>query len=145
MSIIALDEEIRDVTWIFTDFQGSSLAGKSAIGQYVAASHLRNSSPFIYVVLECEEEENVRRLTCRGRGGFYNTKIRDPRVLREIRKTKDIIYEGQDWFIRLKLDVTSLNAKEAASQIFQHAAKHSKGLECNGKPKVKPKARIRQG
>ncbi|KAL9531945.1 hypothetical protein SMMN14_04021 [Sphaerulina musiva] len=100
---IATSESTREITWIFTDQQSSDDTGASAAQDYAAAAQARQS-PFVSIILTCDLEENVRRLTFASRGGESNTKLTDVNVLHHIRDTEDIYHFGGE--LEVEIDVT---------------------------------------
>ncbi|EMF13071.1 uncharacterized protein SEPMUDRAFT_155484 [Sphaerulina musiva SO2202] len=100
---IATSESTREITWIFTDQQSSDETGASAAQDYAAAAQARQSS-FVSIILTCDLEENVRRLTFASRGGESNTKLTDVDILHHIRDTEDIYHFGGE--LEIEIDVT---------------------------------------
>lgn len=100
---IATSESTREITWIFTDQQSSDETGASAAQDYAAAAQARQS-PFVSIILTCDLEENVRRLTFASRGGESNTKLTDVNILHHIRDTEDIYHFGGE--LEVEIDVT---------------------------------------
>lgn len=68
------------------------------------------------IVLHCELEENLRRLNGTGRGGQQNTKLMDPKILRDIRETEDLYHFGDA--MEKDIDVTNFSPLDAARQIL---------------------------
>ena len=68
-------------------------------------------SPFFSIVLQCDLEENLRRLLGSERG-VHNTKLTDIEILRHIRDTEDIYHVGDK--LELEIDVTHKSAQEVA-------------------------------
>ena len=113
-------QSTQDITWIFTDQQSSSQLGRSAAKDYQDAAALRGST-FISVVLQCDVNENLKRVAGVDRGTGSNTKLTDLSVLRSIREREDIFhFEDEN---ELELDVTYLSPSEAAGKISVHIAK----------------------
>ncbi|KAL8752771.1 MAG: hypothetical protein Q9199_005508 [Rusavskia elegans] len=112
LNSIALSISLRDVTWIFTDSQSSSEVGKAAVTDYIHAAELRGS-PIISIILSCATEENVLRLGAADRRG---TKLRDAKILLEIRKTEDLYRFGGE--TEIDIDVTELRPHHAAQAIY---------------------------
>lgn len=71
---------------------------------------------FYSIIIECDVEENVKRLESPGRGGDANGKMTDGEALREMRARGGGVFEFRD-DDELKIDVTSLTATEAAGEI----------------------------
>lgn len=101
------------MTYIFTDAQTEY---NNCVRDYHALSLQPMSRRFYSIVLECDIEENVRRLTCAGRGGCENGKLTDAGVLRGIRAGGVEIWRfgGMDEFV---LDVSAISAEEVADRI----------------------------
>ncbi|KAK4508413.1 hypothetical protein PRZ48_002151 [Zasmidium cellare] len=115
LSPIAHDSKTKDTVYIFTD---SQIEYNDCVRDYsglALPSNGNGARHFYSVVLECEFEENVRRLTAAERGGEGRTKLKDTKVLREIREQYSTwkFEEGDE----LVLDVTKLDAEEAAMRI----------------------------
>jgi hypothetical protein len=68
----------------------------------------------ISIILTCEIEENVKRLTSPSRGGT-NTKLTDVGILRGTRETEDIYHFGGP--LELEIDVTTKTAAAVAQDI----------------------------
>ena len=76
------------------------------------------------VVLECEEEENVRRLRLPGRGGGENGMLRDGEVLRGYRRRGGVLRFGDG--DEIVLDVTDVEPEEAARRIVAFVMKRER-------------------
>jgi hypothetical protein len=83
------------------------------VKDYASAAAVRGSA-LISVILTCEIEENIRRLTSPSRG-VANTKLTDVGILRETRDTEDIYRFGGP--LELEIDVTSKTAEVVAQDI----------------------------
>jgi hypothetical protein len=107
-------EAVPETTWIFTD---SSSEESATSLEYQAAAPVRGSR-FISVILTCQVDENLNRITGPGRGGELNTKLTDIEILCQIRETESIFrFRNKE---EIELDVTNLTASEAARWIFDH-------------------------
>lgn len=107
-------EAAPETTWIFTD-SSSEESGTSM--EYQAAASARGSR-FISIILTCQVDENLNRITGPGRGGELNTKLTDIDILCQIRETEGIFrFRDEE---EKELDVTNLTASEAARRIFDH-------------------------
>lgn len=74
----------------------------------------RRGSPFMVVSLDCDPQENARRLGSEGRGGG---KMTDPVALEAYRRNWRLLEHGGDGLLRL--DCTSLSAERAATAIME--------------------------
>lgn len=111
---IATSETLSDVNWIFTDSQSSDPIGSSAAKDYLDAAIVKGAN-FFSIILQCDEDENVRRLTGGARGGSNNTKLTDVDILTHIRATEDIHrFSGE---LELVVDVTDKSAESVAKEI----------------------------
>lgn len=130
---IAHDPQTKDTIYIFTDCQ---VDHNECVGDYsdLALSCNGNGARRFYsVVLECEVDENVRRLTAPDRGGDGSTKLRDQDVLREIREKCGGVWKfGDD--DELVLDVTRMEKSEAAERITKFFER--RGREGRGRSEV---------
>lgn len=123
MDSIATSTSRKDNIWIFTDQQSSSETGSAAVKDYQRAA-TEKGSPFVSVILQCDLEENLRRLLGSGRG-VHNTKLTDSDILRHIRDTEDIYHVGDK--LELEIDVTHKSAQEVAGIIKRFLG----SFECN--------------
>jgi predicted kinase len=82
--------------------------------EYRALASARGAR-LIAVTLECDLEENVRRLTASGRADLL--KLTNPEILRDARRSYGL-YRPDDP-LRIVLDVTRLTAEEAAAALSQ--------------------------
>jgi hypothetical protein len=106
----------QDVTWIFTDQQSSSPIGAASALDYRQAARSKGLS-FFSVVLQCDLEENLRRVQASGRGRS-NTKLTDISIVRNVREKEDIYHFKDD--NELELDITHISPAGAAQSIFKH-------------------------
>ncbi|KAJ0293187.1 hypothetical protein Brms1b_003411 [Colletotrichum noveboracense] len=97
--------------------RSSSSFGSAAAQEYEDAAR-RRGLPFIPIVLECQLEENIKRVTRSGRGGAANGKLTDVNILKDIRQEEQMFRFGGD--LELELDVTELTPEQAAYKIFEH-------------------------
>lgn len=99
-------------TFLFTDALSDDAFDSRAFDDYATLAADR-SARFVAVVLDCSVEENLKRLTRAGRAKAH--KLTDPQVLIDLR-SRHVLLKGKcDQLI--ELDVTSLGADEAASEI----------------------------
>jgi len=81
----------------------------------------------VSVILNCDMEENVRRLTSGKRGGGYsNTKLTDESILRHIRGTEDIYHFGGK--LEVEVDVTAKSPDTVATEIVDFIGELDHGL-----------------
>ncbi|KAI8223927.1 hypothetical protein K4K54_005693 [Colletotrichum sp. SAR 10_86] len=114
---IATSDSHQNTTYIFTDARCSSPFGSAAAQEYEDAAR-RRGLPFIPIALECQLEENIKRVTGSGRGGAANGKLTDVNILKDIRQEEQMFRFGGD--LELELDVTELTPEQAAYKIFEH-------------------------
>ncbi len=81
----------------------------------------RRGSPFMVVSMDCEPQENARRLSSEGRGGG---KMTDPAALEAYRRNWRLLEHGGDGLLRL--DCTSLSAEQSATAILDWVAMASR-------------------
>ena len=115
LNSIASSTSTKDVIWIFTDSQSSDRIGSATAQEYADAAKLRGS-PFYSIIMDCDIDENLRRLQAVSRGGVGNTKLTDIEILYAIRKTEDIYHFGGSK--ELVLDVSQMPATEVALKIY---------------------------
>lgn len=72
LDIIATSEATQHVTWVFTDSRSSSPIGSAAAQDYENAA-IKRGVPFVSVILQCELEENLKRVANEGRGANLST------------------------------------------------------------------------
>lgn len=110
----------RELTYIFTDQQSSDEIGSATSQEYANAARARKSA-FHSIILNCNLEENLRRLKAAGRGEGTKMKLTDTEIFRSIREKEDIYHFGED----LEIDVSNLSAAEAAKQIYDFVQSQS--------------------
>jgi broad-specificity NMP kinase len=76
------------------------------------------------VILECEKEENERRLVLPGRGSGENGKLTDVEVLREYRSRGGVLKFGDA--DEIVVDVTRLEPEEAARKVAEFVEKRER-------------------
>lgn len=112
---IKSDPELRDVIFIFTD---SQVEYNDCVSDYtdLALSDEKGPGRRLYsIILECELEENCRRLVMGERGKGEKGKLVDVKTLREYRSRGGVLrFEEED---ELVIDVTKVTAAEAAGSI----------------------------
>jgi len=101
-------------------------AETSKIGPTVIMHHLEYTTlydvPFIYILVKCSEEENMKRATTTERVG---KKLTDLDKLREIRESMEAFAFGKqrkENMVQLELDITAMEATEAAEKIRELAS-----------------------
>ncbi len=110
----------KDLSYIFTDFQSNDNLGSSVAQEYAAAAQ-RRGCLFIPVVLDCVLEENARRMRSAERVELERSGkglLLDTSQLGEMRG-RVAIYRFR-CPEQLELDVSDLNAEEAARVIAEH-------------------------
>nr|OQO18088.1 hypothetical protein B0A51_13102 [Rachicladosporium sp. CCFEE 5018] len=109
---IAADPKLRDTVWIFTDSQTEY---NECVADYAALAQGERGRRFYSVILNCEMNENERRLIAASRGGSSNGQLTDVQLLRDLRRSGSIWKFGNaDEF---EIDVTSIEPREAAEAI----------------------------
>ena len=103
-----------DVPIVLTDALADDPGDVALFDEYRALAHKR-SARLVAVVLDCDAEENVRRLAQAGRGEQH--KLTRPEVLRELRDRYVLL--RPDGVERIELDITELSAEAAASAILE--------------------------
>lgn len=104
-----------DTTYLFTDFQTGNKQGASVCEEYVQAA-LERGCPLIPIVLTCDEDENIKRMTASERE--KHAKLMDVELLRRFRREAPIFKSNDRNF--LELDVTRLEPEEVARIIWEH-------------------------
>ncbi|KAM3499568.1 hypothetical protein MY10362_007176 [Beauveria mimosiformis] len=106
--------------YLFTDFQSNDEVGSGVCAEYLAAARQRKCK-LISVILGCDVDTNVGRLVTDERRA--HGKITDEELLRKFRDAVDI-HRFEDLEVSsLEMDVSSVNAEEAAEQILQHVVR----------------------
>jgi hypothetical protein len=115
----ALEQESATygATYIFTDFQSSDAIGSSVCAEFAATARNRGCA-LISVVLNCEEEENLRRVASSDRG--MTKKLTDVELVRSFRKHGAPVHRFVEGPVSLELDVTNLSAEEVARLVVGH-------------------------
>jgi hypothetical protein len=116
LDAIANSSSTSDITWIFTDSQSSDKTGAASALDYQDAARKRGSH-FVSVILQCNLEENIKRLQAHERGGAVNTKLTDSSILLAIRETEDIFHFGGAH--EIELDTTGLTPQETAQKVLE--------------------------
>jgi thymidylate kinase len=99
---------------VLTDALSDDAADQSFFDDYRALASKRGAR-LIGVVLDCDQEENIRRLTSPGRSELH--KLTRPDFLRHLRASYQLLRpQGVDL---IDIDVSTLSADEAASRIEQ--------------------------
>jgi hypothetical protein len=104
--------------YIFTD-QQSATDDDALVSETYKFYADKRKCLLVSVILECELEENKKRLQATGRGGEHNSKLTDVDILMDIIDEGPPIYSfgGDD---EMRLDVTHLSPDEAALKILDH-------------------------
>ncbi|KAJ5986921.1 hypothetical protein N7451_011286 [Penicillium sp. IBT 35674x] len=105
----------HDTTYLFTDFQTDNEQGTSVCLEYVRAA-LKRGCPLIPIVLTCDEDENIKRMTKSERE--KHAKLMDMELLRMFRRGAPIFKFADRKF--LEIDVTHLEPEEVARIIWEH-------------------------
>jgi hypothetical protein len=111
-----------EMTFIFTDQQSSDDIGSATSREYADAARRRNSI-FLSVILDCEFEENIRRLQAVDRGEGTKRKLTDTGIFRSIRETEDIHHFGGN--MEFTLNNSKMSAAQAAKVIYNLVQAHS--------------------
>ena len=111
---IAEDPKLRDTVFIFTDSQTEH---NDCVSDYTDLGLGEYGRRLYSVILHCELEENIRRLTLPGRGGTEDGKLTDVGILREYRRRGSILRFGDD--DEIEIDITSLRPEGAARRIVE--------------------------
>jgi deoxyadenosine/deoxycytidine kinase len=101
---------------IFTDSSTYSNEDRTVAAWDYEAAARHCGLPFISVILTCDMEENVKRLTHPSRW-FKTTKLMDPDVLRTMRENEEIYRFGHA--LEVVLNVTNMRPAVAAQKILQ--------------------------
>ncbi|QRY70062.1 AAA family ATPase [Ensifer sp. PDNC004] len=99
-------------SFVFTDALSDDAADSRAFEDYAALAQ-RRGARFVAVVIDCDLEENLKRLTRAGRAKQH--KLTDPEVLLGLRRAHRLLRGNGDLLI--EIDVTALGADEAAEAI----------------------------
>ena len=116
---ISEDPELKDTIFIFTDCQSEHNECVSDYTDLCLGTVDGGEGRRMYsVILECEVEENCRRLVLHGRGkDAENGKLTDVTLLREYRSQGGAwMFEDDDEIV---LDVTRMTPEEAAGRIVR--------------------------
>lgn len=100
-------------SFVFTDALSDDAADTRAF-QDCAELARRRGARFVAVVMDCDVEENLKRLTRAGRSKQY--KLTDPAILLDLRARHRLLRGNGDAAL-IEIDVTSLGAAEAADHI----------------------------
>ncbi|KAJ5494159.1 hypothetical protein N7463_010246 [Penicillium fimorum] len=113
---LTTEPETFNTTYLFTDFQTKNEQGASVCAEYAQAAKDRGCL-LIPVVLTCNEDENIKRITQSDRE--KHAKLMDVELLKTFRKGS--VFEFSDRKEFLKIDVTHLEPEEVARIIWEHA------------------------
>jgi thymidylate kinase len=100
---------------VLTDALADMASDRAVFDDCLELAKMRGAK-LIAVVLECEEEENLRRLTAAGRAEQF--KLTDGEVLRDLRAKYRLLRPTDVTCI--DLDVSALPPREAAAAIYSH-------------------------
>ncbi len=104
-------------SFVFTDALSDDAADARAFEDCAALARQRGAR-FIAVVIDCDIEENLKRLTRAGRSKLH--KLTDPEVLLGLRRAHRLLRGNGDLLV--EIDVTTLGADEAAEAIMSAIA-----------------------
>jgi thymidylate kinase len=107
-----------DSLLIFTDAFADEAVDRAAFEDYRTLAKDRQTK-LVPVVLDCEHEENMRRLVAPGRSEVL--KLTQPEILAKLRASYKLYYPDEAH--RMDIDVSSLPAPDAAAQIVAHLKK----------------------
>jgi broad-specificity NMP kinase len=99
---------------VFTDALSDDEFDRAVFDDYVALAEQRGDA-MLSIVLDCDGEENARRLTAPGRAELH--KLVRPHVLAEMRQSYNLLRAAH--VDRIDLDVTRLSAEEAADSLVR--------------------------
>ncbi|KAF2667328.1 hypothetical protein BT63DRAFT_441012 [Microthyrium microscopicum] len=117
LDAIANSQSTKHISWIFTDSQTSDGKGAGNPRDYQEAA-ISQGAEFISVVLNCDLEENIRRVGSRNRIETRG-KLTDEAILESIYKGEPIFRFGKD-ANEIEIDVSHLAAKDVAELIASH-------------------------
>jgi hypothetical protein len=121
---LATEPATFNTTYLFTDFQTTNEQGASVCAEYAQAAKARGCL-LIPIVLMCDEDENIRRMTQLERE--KHAKLMDIELLKIFRKGAPI-FEFNDREEFLKIDVTHLQPEEVTRIIWEHILLFYPGL-----------------
>ncbi|HEV7317167.1 MAG TPA: AAA family ATPase [Ensifer sp.] len=107
-----LAQAASEQSFIFTDALSDDAFDACAFEDCSALARQRGAR-FVAVVIDCDVEENLKRLTRAGRAKQH--KLTDPQVLLGLRNVHRLLRGKSDLLI--EIDVTALGADEAAAAI----------------------------
>ena len=113
---LATEPTTFNTTYLFTDFQTTNEQGASVCAEYAQAAKDRGCL-LIPIVLTCDEDENIKRMTQSERE--KHAKLTDVELLRMFRKGAPI-FKFSDRKEFLEVDVTRLEPEEVARTIWEH-------------------------
>ncbi|GJJ12645.1 hypothetical protein Clacol_006889 [Clathrus columnatus] len=126
LSAISTSEKGRETTYIFTGSHGAD----TSVGPMIARQHSDHAKaqniPFISVIMTCEEEEHLRRVTSADR----KFKLNDIDSLKKTVSSGELFAFQCEYEIN-PLDVTNLSPLEGAKVIYDFIQ------ECMTKEKLK--------
>ncbi|KAF2185797.1 hypothetical protein K469DRAFT_707471 [Zopfia rhizophila CBS 207.26] len=120
---LAKNNCLRQRTIITTHYQQVKRKGRPVDSHEFMRSAVKGDRPFVSIILDCEEEENIRRLVSRPKSA--KTKLTDPEVLLDLRN-KHVLYsfDADEEVVpkiagELRLNVEHISAEEAADKIME--------------------------
>ncbi|KAH7196388.1 uncharacterized protein B0J16DRAFT_325905 [Fusarium flagelliforme] len=114
---LAVSQDTADSVFVFTDFQSNDEIGRGVIAEYRNMT-ARRGCTFVPVTVTCNEEENLRRLASIER--VVHGKLTDATVVAHLRENAVVHQWPKEDPCHMELDITKLNADEAAHAIFEH-------------------------
>ncbi|KAF8418618.1 hypothetical protein EV426DRAFT_618900 [Tirmania nivea] len=115
---LSLCPETFNHTYVFTDFTSSDALGSSVASEYAEAARSRKCV-FVPIILECNPEENARRIRGANRDSEGHGKLTDTTILLEM-KARSALYRFENDANQLELDVSNLEPLQAAEVILRH-------------------------
>ncbi|KAJ5382779.1 hypothetical protein N7517_000690 [Penicillium concentricum] len=112
---LATEPATFNTTYLFTDFQTTNEQGVSVCAEYAQAAKDRGCL-LIPIVLNCDEDENIKRMTQSERE--KHAKLMDVELLKTFRRGS--VFEFSDRKEFLKINVTHLEPEEVARIIWEH-------------------------
>lgn len=112
-----LERAAAERSFIFTDALSDDATDTRAFEDCAALAQKRGAR-FVAVVIDCDVEENLKRLTRAGRSKLH--KLTDPEVLLGLRRAHRLLRGSSDRLI--EIDVSTLGADEAAAAIAARIA-----------------------
>ena len=124
---LAKSPDTFDSVYVFTDFQTGDEIGSSVMAEYRDMAR-RRDCVFVPVILTCSTEENLRRLGSVERA--KHGKLTDKEVVSAMREEGAEVHRWERDEMQMELDVTELDADEAARVICRHVMGVLEDLRC---------------